>query len=74
MVQTQYLPFVRKMLALVQVDKEPLKHPDPHTSAEAVLAFETEIAKMQVSRTKLRDPLATYNKVRNRVKSAALSP
>jgi len=65
MIHTQYLPYVRKIMAMIE-DEAPLKDPQTsaaqQTSAEAILAFETDLARITVDQTALRDPIKTYNK------------
>ena len=54
--RTKYLQYVAKMLTLAG---------DPQADAHAaeVLAFETELAKVQWTKVELRDPIKAYNKI-----------
>nr|WP_307727811.1 M13-type metalloendopeptidase [Massilia sp. TS11] len=54
--RAKYVTHIEKMLALAG-DKEAAAH------AQAVMALETELAKVQWSRVENRDPVKTYNKV-----------
>jgi predicted metalloendopeptidase len=55
-VRTKYLEHIAKMLTLAG---------DPQAEAHAaeVLAFETELAKVQWTKVELRDPIKAYNKI-----------
>lgn len=55
-VRAKYLDYLQKVLALAG-DK------DPAASAAAVLALETELARVQWTKVENRDPVKTYNKV-----------
>lgn len=54
--RAKYLKHVEKMLALAG-DKEAVKN------ASDIVAFETELAKIQWTKVELRDPIKAYNKI-----------
>ncbi|MFZ6658014.1 M13 family metallopeptidase [Undibacterium sp. TJN19] len=54
--RAKYVTHIEKMLAMAG-DKEAAKH------ANDILAFETELAKVQWTKVELRDPVKAYNKV-----------
>ncbi len=55
-IRGQYLTSVQKMLGLAGL-------PNPAAQAKVVLELETRVARAQWTRTELRDPVKTYNKV-----------
>jgi putative endopeptidase len=64
--RAQYLAHIQKMLAMAG-DRDAAKE------AAAILALETELAKLQWSKVELRDPVKAYNKV-ELAKLPALAP
>jgi len=56
-IRTEYVKYITDMFKLVGDDEATAKH-----KAENILALETALAKAQMSRVELRDPVKTYNK------------
>jgi len=60
MLQSQYQPFINRTLLLLKLNGVSKKM--GNRLSKRVLAFEKELAKITVDRTKLRDPIKTYHK------------
>ncbi len=60
MIRDEFVKHVDKMLQLSNWSSTAKFKPDP---SNALLKFETELAKIQLSNVELRDPIKTYNKI-----------
>ena len=60
-VRNAYVKYVADMFKLIGDDSV-----TANKKAQSILSLETALAKAQVSRVELRDPIKTYNKIFNR--------